>query len=218
MGVLSWSLTENHATKIFSRVGTTMAMVYLIVILALAGRGLGDDSYTPPQAGYSQPTGSYNPPTGGAYQTPSTGYGYDAPTYDAPVSYASDDDGGKFDLSKIGEILPLFLAVFAAIILAQLLSPLIGLIFKPILLLLGGLFGLTAGKVGLLGGVKLGLLNAIMAQFNLQICTTDDPPVALTARSFDEGKENSASGFSLNPDIIDSVARLLQDALENYSA
>jgi len=195
-----------------------MAMVYLIVILALAGRGLGDDSYTPPQAGYSQPTGSYNPPTGGAYQTPSTGYGYDAPTYDAPVSYASDDDGGKFDLSKIGEILPLFLAVFAAIILAQLLSPLIGLIFKPILLLLGGLFGLTAGKVGLLGGVKLGLLNAIMAQFNLQICTTDDPPVALTARSFDEGKENSASGFSLNPDIIDSVARLLQDALENYSA
>jgi len=74
------------------------------------------------------------------------------------------------------------------------------------------------GKVGLLGGVKLGLLNAIMAQFNLQICTTDDPPVALTARSFDEGKENSASGFSLNPDIIDSVARLLQDALENYSA
>merc|ERR1711962_1066091 len=176
MGVLSWSLTEKHATKIFSRVGTTMAMVYLIVILALAGRGLGDDSYTPPQAGYSQPTGSYNPPTGGAYQTPSTGYGYDAPTYDAPVSYASDDDGGKFDLSKIGEILPLFLAVFAAIIIAQ---------------------------------------------FNLQICTTDDPPVALTAmayRSLNEGKENSASGFSLNPDIIDSVARLLQDALENYSA
>merc|ERR1712240_753170 len=62
MGVLSWSLTEKHATKTFSRVATTMAMVYLIVILALTGCGLGDDSYTPPQAGYSQPTGSYNPP------------------------------------------------------------------------------------------------------------------------------------------------------------
>merc|ERR1719204_2054879 len=55
----------------------------------------------------------------GGYSAPDDSYGYDQYSY-APVA---EDEG--FGLGKLEELLPLFLIVLAAIILGQLLSPLL---------------------------------------------------------------------------------------------
>merc|ERR1712045_175351 len=110
-----------------------IAMARYIAALALLGAVLADGT------GHSAPAPSYDTPS---YDAPATGYaepsaaGYES--YDAP-SYGAADTVDGFDLSKILDLLPLFIAVFAAIILAQLIAPLFGVLFNA--------------KVGLLGGI-----------------------------------------------------------------
>merc|ERR1711936_310517 len=101
---------------------------YLITTLVLAASALADDSsaYAAPQ-GYGAPAAEY---AAESYEEPSSYYGEPA---------EADAGGFDLDLSKILELLPLFLAVFAAIIVAQLFAPLLGVLFNA--------------KVGLLGGV-----------------------------------------------------------------
>merc|ERR1711902_23855 len=173
---------------------------YLITTLVLAASALADDS-----SAYAAPTG---------YGAPDSGYGapaaeYAAESYEEPSSYygepAEADAGGfDLDLSKILELLPLFLAVFAAIIVAQLFAPLLGVLFNAKV-------GLLGGVLGPLGGIKGGLINIVLNPFGLQLCTTATPPVAFTGRS-------SASGFSLNKDMVDTAANLLYEAVSKYQS
>merc|ERR1712073_135060 len=123
-----------------------IAMARYIAALALLGAVLADGTgHSAPAASYGAP--SYEEPS---YAAPAASYGapsYDTPSYDAPAtgyaepsaagyesydapSYGAADTVDGFDLSKILDLLPLFIAVFAAIILAQLIAPLFGVLFN----------------------------------------------------------------------------------------
>merc|ERR1712061_534089 len=142
-----------------------IAMARYIAALALLGAVLADGTgHSAPAASYGAP--SYDTPS---YDAPATGYaepsaaGYES--YDAP-SYGAADTVDGFDLSKILDLLPLFIAVFAAIILAQLISPLFGVLFNA--------------KVGLLGGIinpfgqaKIDLINMVLIPLGYQICNSN---------------------------------------------
>jgi len=167
----------------------------LIVAFALVSCVFADDP------GYSAPSTGYGAPN--TYAAPADNYG--VPTYGEPTGYGApvvEDDGG-FSLDKLKELLPFFLAVFAALIVAQLLAPLVALLFNAKLGLFGGLFG------GLAGG-KIDLLNAILGPFNLAICTIDPLEIAGNGREF-------ASGFNMNPELVDLLTGKLYDAIQTYS-
>merc|ERR1712045_1066491 len=89
-----------------------IAMARYIAALALLGAVLADGTgHSAPAASYGAP--SYEEPS---YAAPAASYGapsYDTPCYDAP-SYGAADTVDGFDLSKILDLLPLFIAVFAA--------------------------------------------------------------------------------------------------------
>merc|ERR1712038_618329 len=169
---------------------------YLITTLVLAASALADDTsaYAAP-AGYGAPEPSYGAPAAeysDAYEQP-----YD--TYEAAV----DDGGELFDLSKILELLPLFLAVFAAIIVAQLFAPLLGVLFDAKVNLFGGL-------LNPISSIKIDAINAILGPFNLALCDTSGAALALaTGRS-------SASGFQMNKDVVDQAANFLYKAIQEY--
>merc|ERR1711944_333864 len=180
---------------------------YLITTLVLAASALADDSsaYAAPQGGYAAPSAAYAPAAPTGYGPPAAEYtsaAYEQP-YDSYEAEAADG-GDLFDLSKILELLPLFLAVFAAIIVAQLFAPLLGVLF-------GAKVGLLGGILSPLGSIKIDAINAILNPFGLQLCTTATPPVAFTGRS-------SASGFSLNKDMVDTAANLLYEAVSKYQS
>ena len=161
-----------------------------IALALLAGSALADDaahaaaaSYGAPSVSYGAPANEYAAPT---YDAPAPSYPADTygapadtyaePSYDDGVSYQAADSGDAFDLSKITELLPLFLAVFAAIIVAQLFAPLLGMLF-------GAKVNLLTSLAAPLGPAKISLVDAVLAPFNLQLCTTANPPVA-AGRSF----------------------------------
>merc|ERR1712088_874015 len=181
---------------------------YLITTLVLAASALADDSsaYAAPQGGYAAPAAAYAPAAPTGYGAPDSGYGapaagYAAESYEEPSSYygepAEADAGGfDLDLSKILELLPLFLAVFAAIIVAQLFAPLLGVLFNA--------------KVGLLGGIKINAINAILAPFGPTLCNVGPPLTQAT------GGRSSASGFNLNKDLVDNAANFLYKAFQEY--
>merc|ERR1712073_143118 len=147
-----------------------IAMARYIAALALLGAVLADGTgHSAPAASYGAP--SYEEPSYAApsYDAPATGYaepsaaGYES--YDAP-SYGAADTVDGFDLSKILDLLPRFIAVFAAIILAQLIAPLFGVLFNA--------------KVGLLGGIinpfgqaKIDLINMVLVPLGYQICNSN---------------------------------------------
>ena len=183
---------------------------YLITTLVLAASALADDAgaYAAPQGGYAAPSTAYAPSAPAGYGAPDSGYGapaaeYAAESYEQPYDTyeaAAGDAGGElFDLSKILELLPLFLAVFAAIIVAQLFAPLLGMLFNAKVGLLGGV--LTP-----LGGIKIDAINAILSPFSLTLCNTGTPLTQATGRS-------SASGFELNKDLVDNAASFLYKAI-----
>merc|ERR1712131_162079 len=115
----------------------------LVVLVAVAA----DNAPAASSGGYSAPATGYGAPTG--YAAPDDSYGYDQYSY-APVA---EDEG--FGLGKLEELLPLFLIVLAAIILGQLLSPLLAQL---------------AGILPLALGIKAPIVNAILAPFGLSLC------------------------------------------------
>merc|ERR1711876_152006 len=137
-----------------------IAMARYIAALALLGAVLADGT------GHSAPAASYGAPS---YEAPATGYaepsaaGYES--YDAP-SYGAADTVDGFDLSKILDLLPLFIAVFAAIILAQLIAPLFGV-------LLNAKVGLLGGIINPFGQAKIDLINLVLVPLGYQICNSD---------------------------------------------
>jgi len=166
---------------------------FLIVALSLVGCALADDGYAAP-SGYGAPAG---------YAAPSASADYGVPSYSEPSGYGAPAEGGNdlFNLDKILELVPFFLAVFAAIIVAQLLAPLLGVFFNA--------------KVGLLAPLansKIDLFNAILTPFNLAICTTNPLAVAGT-----NAGRNLASGFSFDPELVNMITGKLYQAIESYN-
>merc|ERR1711936_278082 len=154
-----------------------IAMARYIAALALLGAVLADGT------GHSAPASSYGAPSyeEPSYATPAASYGapsYDTPSYDAPAtgyaepsaagyeSYGAPDTVDGFDLSKILDLLPLFIAVFAAIILAQLIAPLFGVLFNAKVGLLGGI-------INPLGQAKIDLINMVLIPLGYQICNSN---------------------------------------------
>ena len=174
-----------------------MARYLLVVAVALIGCVMGDDGYAAPaQSGYGAPAQSYGVPDAG-YGAPAQEYG--APQYEPTApSYASEEKD-LFDFDKILELLPFFLAVFAAIIVAQLFAPLLGM-----------LFDLKVGILSPLAGTKLTLINSLLSPLDLAICDISGaaPVVAGTAR-----------GFSASPDQISMLSNLVMSGIEgkNFS-
>merc|ERR1719295_2262402 len=133
----------------------------LVVLVAVTA-----DNAPAASSGYSGPA------TGCA--APDDSYGYDQYSY-AP---AVEDEG--FGLGKLEELLPLFLIVLAAIILGQLLSP-----------LLAQLAVILVGILPLALGIKAPIVNAILAPFGLSLSDITagvNAPVAVPAagRAFGE--------------------------------
>merc|ERR1711953_196654 len=129
------SLRETHN---ISRI-TILNMNKFIVAVALFGAVMGDggshhapaahdSGYAAPADAYASPAAEYAAPS--AYEAPAASYGaptyeqeYAAPAYEptsyeaSAPAYGAPDDSLDFDLSQLTELLPLFIAVFAAIII-----------------------------------------------------------------------------------------------------
>ena len=160
----------------------------LFVAVVLFGAVYGDggshahapaasSGYAAPQDAYASPASEYAAPQYSApaasYDAPSYEQTYDAPAYEAATgyevsapSYQAADPGLDFDLSKITELLPLFIAVFAAIIVAQLVAPIFSMLFGAKVNFLGGIFSP-------LGQIKVDLINVFLQPFDLTIANCD---------------------------------------------
>ncbi len=181
-----------------------MAKLLIAVFALSCGLALADDSgYGAPS--YSQSAGSsYGVPSAPAdnYGTPDVGYG--VPSYGEPASgygapVAEDDGGDLFKFDKILELLPFFLAVFAAIILAQLLTPLLGAL---------------SGIITPFGNIKIDFINLLLSPFNLAICNTNTSPITLAGTPGGKRSFPEASGFFSNPETIDTITSALYDAVK----
>jgi len=174
---------------------------YLILALAVVGTVVADDSgYAAPAAasGYGAPAQSYGAPAD-TYEQPS--YAPSAPSYNEPQGYADYSDEGTdlFKLDKIVELIPFFLAVFAAIIVAQLFAPLLGMLFDA--------------KLGLLapfGCAKRDLINLVLAPLNLAICDISGTTPTTECAS----KRSLASGFFSDSNTINIAQTLFDAAME----
>jgi len=186
-----------------------------------SGYGAPDAGYGAPDAGYGVPDTGYGAPDTG-YGAPDAGYGapdagYGAPSYDAPASgYGAivEEEGAGLG-STLTDLLPLFLAVFAAIIVAQLFAPLLALLF-------GAKTGFLGTLLAPLGNIKIDLINQILAPFNLILGTFpagaapalgNISPAGTGGRSFSEAK-----GFVASPETMDLVTNMLYKAIKEYSS
>merc|ERR1719166_809247 len=135
----------------------------------------------------------------GGYAAPDDSYGYDQYSY-APVA---EDEG--FGLGKLEELLPLFLIVLAAIILGQLLSP-----------LLAQLAVILVGILPLALGIKAPIVNAILAPFGLSLCDITagvNAPVAVPAAGRAFGED-----FGLSEETGQIVADTLATVIETFKS
>merc|ERR1711953_343385 len=198
MGVSERFPAGQHSSLPHSSLKKISKMFKTALFLTLVATCLGD--LPAPSGGYGAPTGGYDAPTGYDQQA---GYGdYDQGGYELA------DEGGDDIGAKLGELIPLFLVVFAAIILAQLLSP-----------LLLSLFGI------LIGIVPMALsINLILAPFNLQLCSVDAAG-AVTAfpakRSFSSRSLKdavTAFGYDVSDAKIDILADFVNNAMESFSS
>merc|ERR1712158_295588 len=170
------------------------------LFLTLVAACLGD--LPAPSGGYGAPTGGYDAPTGYDQQA---GYGdYDQGGYELA------DEGGDDIGAKLGELIPLFLVVFAAIILAQLLSP-----------LLLGLLGAVVGILPMALSIKAPLVNLILAPFGLQLCTPGVGGAAPAAfpRSFSSRSLKdavTAFGYDVSEDKIEILSDFFNNAMESF--
>lgn len=156
---------------------------------------------------------SYGAPTGGSasYSSPDTGYGAPDDSYSSAQGYYDYDQGYSpsqddlgFDLGQIGDFIPLFVVVFAAIILAQLLSPL----FLQLLMVLMGIVPMALN-------VKRPIIDAILAPFNLQLCNC---PAAGCKRSFSESFRSLEDELGWSETHINFMTNFAETAFETISS
>jgi len=165
-----------------------------------SGYGAPDAGYGAPDAGYGAPDAGYGPPA--------TGYG---PSYTVD---AGSGFGGDFDLgSLISDVLPIALVVFAALILASLLSPLIT-----------QLMALLVGILPLALGIKVPIVNALLAPFNLVLAqfpagsdAATGPLSVFAPRGFTARDLSDTFGFSLSDDQIDILTNFVSKAISSFT-
>jgi hypothetical protein len=166
----------------------------------------GGNSYAAPSGGgnsYAAPSGGGNnyaaPAASAGYSAPTqTGYGVIQPSYTAPAApydvgaydyieplEESAEGGADFSLESI---IPLFLVVLAAVILAGLLGPL----FSQLLMLVVALFPAALS-------IKAPIIQAILNPFNLGLCNivAGNPPTLVMGRSLEDS--------DLNPEYVQYI-------------
>merc|ERR1712066_21540 len=100
---------------------------------------------------------------------------------------------------------------FAAIILAQLLAP-----------LLLGLLGALVGILPMALAIKAPIVNLILAPFNLQLCTPGvggATPTAFPGRSFSSRSLKdavTAFGYDVSEDKIEILTDFFNNAMESF--
>lgn len=180
---------------------TSICLIVLVTGLQAQQASYGAPSssgYDASSAGYTAPEASYSAP-GDSYAAGYNSYDYDG-------GYVATQEDGGLDLSKLTELLPLFVVVFAAIILAQLLSPL----FLQLL-------GLLVGVLPLALSVKRPIIDAILAPFNLQLCDLTATGRSAPASFFESfGSLSSEVGWS--QDQINIAANFADKAFEAISS
>jgi len=170
-----------------------------LVLACLVSLVLGQEYAAPSGQEYD----AYAPPSTG-YGEPSTSYDYG---YDQGGYVATQDDG--LDLGKLTDLIPIFVVVFAAIILAQLIAPLFTSLFTLIVAIIPGTLSFKAP-----------IINALLNTFNLQLCTTADPPVAFpgSRRSFTaRDMEGIFDSNLFNPAKLDMLATVVDEAVSAFS-
>jgi hypothetical protein len=148
--------------------------------------------------------------------TTGTGYGAEpASGYGAPDGgFGVVDDGGKDIYMQIGKLIPPFIAVFAAIILAQLLAP------------------LMMGVLPMALNIKAPLVNTILSPLGLTLCAIN--PAAKPGASLDAplvfprslGTPASRElhdavgifGYDISEDQIDIVSSVVSNAINTLSS
>jgi len=167
-----------------------------VALILMAGGAKADQSgySAPASSGYAAP--SYAAATGGgsAYAAPADDYA--APQYDYSSGYQQVDNGGGFDLSSLEELLPLFVAVLGAIILAKLLAP-----------FLVQLFVLIASLAPMGLELKAPIVNALLLPFGLTLCNPAGPTqFPAPGRAFGEA-------FGLPEGILDDIMATISNNL-----
>jgi hypothetical protein len=171
----------------------------LLVLASLLSLVLGQEYAAPSGQEYD----AYAPPSTG-YGEPSTSYDYG---YDQGGYVATQDDG--LDLGKLTDLIPIFVVVFAAIILAQLIAPLFTSLFTLIVAIIPGTLSFKAP-----------IINALLNTFNLQLCTTANPPVAFTGtgRSFTaRDMEGVFDSELFSPAKLNMLATVVDEAVNAFS-
>jgi hypothetical protein len=198
--------------------------ICLLITIGYVRADNANSAYSAPQAssGYAAPAAaapsyaapaapSYNAPTGGAaYAAPATGYeaapayDYAAPAYDAPADVGGF---GGFDLSGLWPLIPLFLIVLAAIIVAALLAP-----FIAQLAVIG------VGILPMALSIKAPIVNAILLPFGLTLCNRGPPVTAFTGTA-NTGRELADTfGLDLSEDQIELISNFATAAFDTLKS
>jgi hypothetical protein len=171
----------------------------LLVCLVLQVSADGQAQYGVPDTGYDSSYSQPSAPT--RYSAPRA---TDADRVEPGGDSAPQEDG--LDLGKLTDLIPIFVVVFAAIILAQLIAPLFAQLFALLLAIIPGTLSFKAP-----------LINALIAPFNLQLCTTDNPPVAFpTSRGFSSRDLGKILG-DFDPKHLDTITTLVDEAVSVFS-
>jgi len=149
----------------------------------------GSASFSSPDAGYGAPEDSY-----------SSAQGY----YDYDNAYSPSQDDLGLDLGKITDFLPLFVVVFAAIILAQLLSPL----FLQLLMVIMGI-------VPMAFAVKRPIIDALLAPFG---CSLTCKKRSFDGKSFSDSFRSLEGPLGWSETQADMAAAFAETAFETISS
>lgn len=164
------------------------------------------DSYGAPQQEPVYNQESYAAPSAPGYSAPEEGYG--APIgYEAPQNYEVSDGSvtDLFDISKLVDFLPLVLSILAAVVVAQIFSPLLGVLFGAKLDIFNSVFAPV-------GNVKIDLINAVLQPFSLALCNIG---AAVPVVAGNNGR-SLQTAFNVNPDTVDLVANMVYSAMKSY--
>merc|ERR1719208_26076 len=153
--------------------------------------------------GAPQAAPTYNAPQAApTYQAPASAYGapqeYNAPStgYSAPAEQDSD----LFDLSALSSYLPFLISVFAAIVVAQIFSPLLGVLF-------GAKLDFASSILAPFYEIKIDLINAALSPFNLVLGNVGTCTAA-------NGRSLGAPEWNVSPD---NVLSMIYKASELYN-
>jgi hypothetical protein len=171
-------------------------------------------SYGAPAAssGYAAPAADYGAPTGGAsYAAAAPSYDAPAPAYDyapAAASYDPPSSGfGDLDLSSLSYLIPLFLIVLLAIIVAAFIAP-----FIAQLAVIG------VGILPMALSIKAPIVNAILLPFGLTLCNRGPPVTAFTGVTTTGRELADSFGLSLSEDQLSVITDLASAAFDTVKS